>query len=75
MSETEPNWEGRTVRSCGEHRTTGGRAWCLDCGEWCYQTAPCTGCARPQLRDLAALLRRIAKELADVVEVLGDTID
>lgn len=25
----------------GEHYTTGDRAWCLDCREWCYPNAVC----------------------------------
>lgn len=37
-------FDGHPDRFCGDHRTTGERAWCSDCGEWCYQTAPCTGC-------------------------------
>jgi hypothetical protein len=24
-----------------KHRTTGGRAWCHGCGEWCYPHEPC----------------------------------
>lgn len=34
----EENWTGY---STAEHRTTGGRAWCHACGEWCYSHAPC----------------------------------
>ena len=30
--------------SCGEHRDCGTRRWCYDCGEWCYESAPCLGC-------------------------------
>jgi hypothetical protein len=30
------------IGSPAEHRTVGGhRAWCHDCGEWCYPSAPC----------------------------------
>lgn len=47
---TEPAWEGRALRECGEHRTTGSRAWCYDCTEWCYLGAPCTRCELPYLR-------------------------
>ncbi len=40
-----PNFEGRTGRTCGEHRTVGPhRAWCFDCSEWCYPDEPCHGC-------------------------------
>lgn len=44
------NFEGHEERECGEHRTTGLRAWCFDCHEWCYPEAPCTGCHAPALR-------------------------
>jgi hypothetical protein len=40
----EGNFEGFQSRDCGEHRTVGGRAWCHDCGEWCYPDAPCVRC-------------------------------
>lgn len=43
MSETK-DWEGREGRSCGEHRTTGSRAWCFQCSEWCYPRLTCNGC-------------------------------
>lgn len=30
------------IGSPAEHRTVGDyRAWCHDCGEWCYPSAPC----------------------------------
>lgn len=36
---------GFAPRSCGEHRTVGAhRAWCHECGEWCYPRVPCRGC-------------------------------
>lgn len=38
------SWEGFEIRRCGEHRTVGSRAWCLDDGEWCSELAPCHGC-------------------------------
>lgn len=50
----EPNFEGHEGRECGEHRTTGGRAWCFSCSEWCYLTLPCKGCELPLLRDVLA---------------------
>ena len=39
-------FEGHEPRSCGEHRTVGGRAWCFDDTEWCYPSAgmECRGC-------------------------------
>lgn len=36
---------GHSRRRCGEHRTTGPRAWCSDCSEWCYPEEPCVRCA------------------------------
>ena len=36
------NWEG--VSGALEHRTTGGRAWCLDDRTWCYPSALCPCC-------------------------------
>ena len=50
------NWEGFTERECSEHRTTGGRAWCFDCSEWCYERVPCKGCERPQLMELLSAI-------------------
>lgn len=38
------DWEGNPDRNCGEHRTTGARAWCFDCSEWCYPNILCHGC-------------------------------
>lgn len=47
LTAAERNFEGLTPRECGEHRTVGPhRAWCHDCGEWCYPTEPCTLCCR-----------------------------
>lgn len=43
-------WEGHDERECGEHRTTGTRAWCFNDHEWCYPNAPCRGCELPILR-------------------------
>jgi hypothetical protein len=44
VSQSEVLFEGHAGRSCGEHRTTGGRAWCYDDSEWCYPRSPCGGC-------------------------------
>lgn len=52
-------FEGHEGRHCGEHRTTGGRAWCFDCSEWCYPRAPCVRCERPKV---IAALKRIRDE-------------
>lgn len=49
--EVEQNFEGHDARECGEHRTVGShRAWCFDCGEWCYPAIPCHGCTTPKVR-------------------------
>lgn len=57
MSTQEP-YEG-LAGTPGEHRSTGVRAWCLDCREWCYKTYPCRCCTnttpdalRQKIRDL-----------------------
>lgn len=39
---------GHEPRACGEHRTTGLRAWCFDCGEWCYPGNGCIRCRHPE---------------------------
>lgn len=46
-------FEGHAERECGEHRTVGShRAWCYECGEWCYPDIDmaCKGCELPALR-------------------------
>lgn len=44
-------------RECGEHRTTGDRAWCYACAEWCSTASPCVRCERGVLlRALKALV-------------------
>lgn len=50
----------------GEHRTTGERAWCYDCREWCYPEDPCGQ------RHCCAEKVGIRPELEDGVEVLID---
>lgn len=59
----DDRWEGFTERECGDHRTTGGRAWCFDCSEWCYKHVPCKGCEVPRLRDV---LDRVVKYLGSM---------
>ena len=50
-----PVFVGHEGRECGEHRTVGEhRAWCFDCGEWCYPEAPCIRCEAPFLRASAS---------------------
>src|SRR5262245_27531852 len=44
------SWMGRAERTCGEHHSTGSRAWCLDDQTWCYPSAPCSGCETVQER-------------------------
>ncbi len=41
----QDQYEGLTGAS-GEHRSTGERAWCFECQEWCYPELPCQCCAR-----------------------------
>lgn len=56
-------WEGHEQRECTEHRTTGGRAWCFDCTEWCYESSPCRGCELPLLRDKIAKVEEAVRDL------------
>lgn len=71
------NFTGHTERECGEHRSTGPRAWCHDCCEWCYPEEPCKGCELPQLRanvaELADEVRRlrIVEEKAQAYVMAG----
>lgn len=43
-----PCFQGHQPRACGEHRTTGNRAWCYDCREWCYPHDGCIRCRHPE---------------------------
>lgn len=65
----EPNWEGRQLSTCGEHRTVGYRAWCHNCSEWCYPQAPCYGCNQV---DVDALLAEYDALLASQLVRQGD---
>lgn len=40
LRDAEANYLGK-AGTTAEHRTTGGRAWCHSCHEWCYPEAPC----------------------------------
>jgi hypothetical protein len=52
------NFVGMEPRECGEHRTVGPhRAWCFECGEWCYPESPCVRCEVVELRAEIAQLR------------------
>ena len=53
---------GHEPRDCGEHRTTGGRAWCFECTEWCSPRRPCKGCELPALRRRMGLLEALLIE-------------
>lgn len=70
-------WEGIEGRDCGDHRTVGEhRAWCYDCGEWCYSgVARCRGCAAPTVRSLLAAARKHASALNEVLERLTEVIE
>jgi hypothetical protein len=66
MSETTAErFEGHDDRECGEHRTTGSRAWCFDCSEWCYPHAPCKGCELPSLRGAVERVRALIDDPND----------
>jgi hypothetical protein len=57
-------FQGHPGRECGEHRTTGSRAWCHDCSEWCYPgDGGCKGCELPGLRARAAELEAVEKRV------------
>lgn len=44
----EGRFHGHEPRGCRDHRTVGPhRAWCHDCTEWCYPSAPCIRCSFP----------------------------
>ncbi|MHB1762648.1 MAG: hypothetical protein ACYCS4_07915 [Acidimicrobiales bacterium] len=60
MADREP-YEGM-ASATGEHRTTGQRAWCFECGEWCYPEQPCVCCARTTPDTLRAWVRRLLDE-------------
>lgn len=64
MAELEPdNFGGHPDRECGEHRSTGLRAWCFGCSEWCYPEQPCKGCELPMLRSSLEALRDEVRRL------------
>lgn len=64
MSETTAErFAGHDERECGEHRTTGPRAWCFECQEWCYPKIPCKGCELPSLRTAIERIREVVDAL------------
>jgi hypothetical protein len=56
------NFDGHPDKECGEHRTTGARAWCHGCSEWCYPDGPCRGCELPQLRNRLAKIEQLVSD-------------
>lgn len=55
----DADFEGHWPRECGEHRTTGVRAWCFECMQWCYRGEDgCTGCMRGARSRLAGTTLR-----------------
>jgi hypothetical protein len=45
----------------GEHSSTGTRAWCLDCSEWCY---PGAICEIQELRNFQGKVRDLVLRMA-----------
>ena len=68
------DFQGHADRECGEHRTTGGRAWCHVCSTWCYPEQPCPGCEVPMLRARIAELQEL-KAALDALKPPLDTPD
>ena len=64
---TTARFEGHDNRECGEHRTTGSRAWCFDDSEWCYPDIPCRGCELPALRRRAEQAERDRDKALDQI--------
>jgi hypothetical protein len=65
---TCPKFEGHTERECGEHRTTGERAWCHECSEWCYSGFPCRGCELPTLQATLSGYKKVVETAREVKE-------
>lgn len=61
-------FEGHDGRDCGEHRTTGPRAWCPTCQEWCYPGILCRGCELPLLRARAEKAEGAVQRVRDLAE-------
>lgn len=73
VTRAEPDWEGRNIRSCGDHRSTGDRAWCHSCAEWCYPADGCFGCKCPDGVD--AVIEERDKLAAEIVQLREKLID
>lgn len=70
--EVKDKFYGHERRECGEHRTVGKRAWCLDCSEWCSPAVPCVRCEMPTMREeLEAAQKEIARLRAGEAEDPG----
>jgi hypothetical protein len=74
MSETTTvRFAGHANRECGDHHSTGHRAWCFNCSEWCYEDIPCKGCELPSLRAaVQSLLNAQGRMLDDWAEANED---
>lgn len=55
------HWQGAAGSPC-EHHTTGRRAWCLDCHEWCYPEVRCAGCT-PDVSVAIEVLRQLPERM------------
>jgi hypothetical protein len=64
------DWHGVVDSECGEHRTTGLRAWCYACTTWCYPEDPCPGCDHPRLLTEIARLGRVREAATVLVEMI-----
>jgi hypothetical protein len=71
---TVADFHGHSGRYCGEHRTTGGRAWCFDCSEWCYPRAGCVRCREPRLEAVADAAMAVAQWAADGTHLRVPTV-
>ena len=75
LESNEPAWEGNPKRECGDHRTTGLRAWCHTCTEWCYPEMPCLGCAFPEIEEERNDLLRTQSLNLDQIAKLSDEVN
>lgn len=70
----EERFEGHDSRECGEHRTTGPRAWCSNCQEWCYPGILCRGCELPLLRQRAEQAEAALQRVRNLAASLHDGV-
>ncbi len=64
-----------TGHSGTPHRTTGERAWCHGCGEWCWREDACACCEVPMLIDENERLTGERDKLAAAVERVRELIN